>query len=82
MQHSKGFGSIVPFRQVVWLPSGYPLGMLKENYLQLDNKFPLRYQSEIAGTKVRVKLGRILNLVYVSMQCIIFDRFLKKVFLV
>ena len=24
----------------------------------------MRYQSEIAGIKVRVKLGRILNLVY------------------
>ena len=33
MQFSKGFGSIVPFRQVVWLPSGYPLGMLKANYI-------------------------------------------------
>ena len=36
MQLSKGFGFIVPFRQVVWLPSGYPLGMLKENNIHLD----------------------------------------------
>ena len=36
MQLSKGFGSIVPSRQVAWLPSGYPLGMLKENNIHLD----------------------------------------------